>query len=250
VVSTANLAQLAADLLICTLNLERIGFLDDSLLIPAAGARDRPEGGDGGGISTSLELFGRSDLDVVIIQQRSPVLKSHKDAFVASLTSWIRESQFKSALFLTGLDLSDRRDAQMGTPTYHLFHSSSQPQSHPEFDLSQIPPYKPSPTPSSLSGDQSNTGSDANTRVYLPGAGLTSRFLSSLSDPTVSSTTPLVILQYVLEGDNRLDAHLLARRVLQVLRLSKRDEMEIREPVSWKGLFGEAVVGTGESIFG
>src|ERR1700742_2804327 len=83
VVSTANLAQLAADLLICTLNLERIGFLDDAYLIPAVGARDQSQdgfGGSRGGISTSLEckpfsserseyaealtqVFGRPDLD-------------------------------------------------------------------------------------------------------------------------------------------------------------------------------------------
>lgn len=62
IVSVANLGQLAADLLICSLGLERKGFLDDALLIPAVGARDLEENdGNGqagelrGGISTPLE---------------------------------------------------------------------------------------------------------------------------------------------------------------------------------------------------
>lgn len=56
-VSVANLAQLAADLLICTLGLERVGYLEDAYLVPAVGARDLPlDGGhNAGGISTPLE---------------------------------------------------------------------------------------------------------------------------------------------------------------------------------------------------
>jgi proteasome assembly chaperone 2 len=70
VVSTANLGQLAADLLICTLNLERIGFLDDAYLVPAVGALDRSQDAKReleGGISTSLECKHLSGCSSVLI---------------------------------------------------------------------------------------------------------------------------------------------------------------------------------------
>jgi proteasome assembly chaperone 2 len=87
-VSTANVGQLAADVLIASLRLERIGVFDPQYFIPVVGAREdgRP------GITTPYEcksdlallfheeiyvwkVYGRSDLPLVMVQQRSPVLK-------------------------------------------------------------------------------------------------------------------------------------------------------------------------------
>lgn len=49
-VSVGNVAQLAADLFISTLELNQIGIFDSRDLVPAVGARD-----DGPGVSTPLE---------------------------------------------------------------------------------------------------------------------------------------------------------------------------------------------------
>jgi PAC2 family len=51
VISKGNVGQLACDLLIASLSLERIGFLDSSALVPVIGSRE-----DGvKGVSTPLE---------------------------------------------------------------------------------------------------------------------------------------------------------------------------------------------------
>lgn len=88
-VSTANLPQLAADILIASLSLQLVGIFDPQYFIPAVGARD--DGQEG--ITTPFEcswistaymsetklsnniVFGRDDLNVAVIQQRSPALK-------------------------------------------------------------------------------------------------------------------------------------------------------------------------------
>lgn len=95
VVSTANIAQLAVDLLIASLSLRVIGVFDSRDLVPVVGGRE----GEEEGISTPLEcefsnsqshlynsrslrglrhhpltVFGSEGCDVVVIQQRSPVL--------------------------------------------------------------------------------------------------------------------------------------------------------------------------------
>lgn len=50
----------------------------------------------------------------------------------------------------------------------------------------------------------------------------------------------VALVQYVLEGDNRGDAHLMASVLTKVLGLeSKKTESGWKEPSSWKqGLFG------------
>lgn len=85
VVSVANVAQLAADLLIASLSLHRVGIFDPRSLVPVVGARED----DLPGVTTPLELFGRDDIDVAVIQQRSPALKVIKP----SLT-WISDTFF------------------------------------------------------------------------------------------------------------------------------------------------------------
>jgi proteasome assembly chaperone 2 len=92
VISTANLSQLAADLLIASLQLERIGVFDPKNLVPIVGARESGEEG----ITVPLEsmnhvllsntficsnfviyatVYGRDDMNICVIQQRSPALK-------------------------------------------------------------------------------------------------------------------------------------------------------------------------------
>ncbi|KAH0827853.1 hypothetical protein J3R83DRAFT_3479 [Lanmaoa asiatica] len=89
VVSVGNVAQLAADLLIASLKLDRVGVFDPKYLVPVVGARE-----DGTpGLTTPIErespsmqpletsgqcirtVFGEANSKIAVIQQRSPVLK-------------------------------------------------------------------------------------------------------------------------------------------------------------------------------
>lgn len=86
---------------------------------------------------------------------------------------------------------------------------------------------------------------------FLPSAGLTRRLLSSLQSTKVPHGCLTV---WCVEGDNREDAYALTARVLDILELRKlfrlpttlgldvqltpSDPSHIREPRSWKGLFG------------
>jgi len=115
-VSTANVSQLAIDLLIASLSLRRVGTFDPVDLVPVVGAREDGEEG----VMTPLELFGLEDIDILVVHQRSPVLRSRKAEFIDSLLTFITESEFAAVLFLSGIDLSNRTDAQMPTPDYHI----------------------------------------------------------------------------------------------------------------------------------
>lgn len=117
VVSTANIAQLAADLLIASFSLRVIGVFDSRDLVPVVGGREDGEEG----ISTPLEcelrnsfsrishsvnqrsltVFGSEGCDIVVVQQRSPVLVVHtlqssRAQAVTPLTRILSESRRES----------------------------------------------------------------------------------------------------------------------------------------------------------
>jgi len=183
------------------------------------------------GITTPLELYGHSSIDFVVVQQRSPVLKSRKQDFIESLLEFIKVSNFGAALFLSGVDLSNRTDAQMLTPTYQL-----RPTSGPSLASTALESLMslPIPTYTSPVQQQPQEGAKRSAISFIPGGGLTRRILSSFPAGWTIPTASL--LQFVLEGDNQADAGLLASVVVKVVG---KDITQWRQPGSWRdGLFG------------
>jgi len=227
VVSTANVAQLAVDLIIASFFLQRVAILDSSFCVPVVGARE-----DGHkGITTPLELYGHPNIEFVVVQQRSPVLKSRKQEFIGTLLDFIKVSKFSAALFLSGVDLSNRTDAQMLTPTYQL-----RPTNGPSLVSSALESLTSLliPTYTSPVQQQPQRGAESPIISFIPGGGLTRRILSSF--PPGWKTPTASLLQFVLEGDNRVDARLLASVVVKVVN---KGITQWRQPGSWRdGLFG------------
>ncbi|KAF5380593.1 hypothetical protein D9615_004615 [Tricholomella constricta] len=227
VVSTANVSQLAADLLIASFSLRRLAMFNPEFLVPVVGAREDGEEG----ITTPLELYGAPNSDLLVIQQRSPVLKSKKQDFVTGLLGFIQTSGVASVLFLSGVDLSNRTDSQMFTATYQMQPRNSPSLAGTPLDAlssSSISTYT-SPVPQSVHGSTEDGGVP-----FIPGGGLTRRLMGSL--PEGWSIPTALLLQFVLEGDNRADARLFAAAVAKIVG---HDLSQWRQPSSWKaGLFG------------
>ncbi|KAF9227366.1 hypothetical protein BS17DRAFT_806520 [Gyrodon lividus] len=229
IVSVANVAQLAADLFIASLKLDRVGVFDPKYVVPVVGGRE-----DGAaGVTTPIELFGKDRSNIAIIQQRSPVLKSFKQDFTNDLLEFIRNSGVSAVIFMGGVDMSDRTDAQMLTSTTYICPSVSPPLAEgalaPLTHL-PVPPYF-SPVPQVLHAE-----SNLSRVPFIPGGGLSRRILSSVPDSWQIPT--VCLLQYVMEGDNRSDAQMLAMMVAKALG-SKVSIPNWIQPTSWgHGLFG------------
>ncbi|KIM69806.1 hypothetical protein SCLCIDRAFT_13164 [Scleroderma citrinum Foug A] len=227
IVSVANVGQLAADLFISTLGLRRVGVFDPRHLVPVVGASE-----DGGSdLTLPLELFGSNSSNIAVVQQRSPVLKIFKQDFADALLEFISTSCPSAVIFLAGVDMSNRTDSQMLTPTTYIRPLSSPAlTSTPLTSLSAlpIPPYS-SPVPQFVHPDQDLSGDP-----FIPGGGLTRRILSSIPDSWKIPT--VCLLQYVMEGDNRSDAHLLAAVAAKILNANVTSWIQ---PTTWgHGLFG------------
>ncbi|PVF98952.1 hypothetical protein CPB86DRAFT_757524 [Serendipita vermifera] len=245
-ISKGNVPQLACDLLIASLGLKQTGFLDAKYLVPVVGGR---EGGEKG-ISTPLEVFSSDTSGVVVVQQRSPVLKVFKEEFVQALLKWIQDSNFKTVVMLAGVDTTNRSDAQMHTPSYYYIprNSASPPKElMTALEAVQLQQFTSPPVPSYLQSDDlssySNTKDSSSDIPFIPGGGLTRRVLNTLGE---SWKIPFVVLlQFVFEGDNRGDAGMMVALINRLLDLKLE---RIKEPGSWKrGLFGSNHDG---SLFG
>ncbi|KIK91815.1 hypothetical protein PAXRUDRAFT_830513 [Paxillus rubicundulus Ve08.2h10] len=227
VVSVANVAQLAVDLFIASLKLDRVGVFDPKYVVPVVGAREDVATG----ITTPMELFGKDDSNIAVIQQHSPVLKCFKQDFTDDLLEFIRNSGVSAVIFMGGVDMSNRTDAQMLTPTTYILPSASPPLAEgplaPLADL-PVPPYF-SPMPQGLQNNSLHV-------PFIPGGGLSRRILSSI--PGSWKIPAVCLLQYVIEADNRSDAQALA----VVVARSLGNEVSVpnwTQPTSWShGLFG------------
>ncbi|KAL0956350.1 hypothetical protein HGRIS_002500 [Hohenbuehelia grisea] len=227
VVSCANVGQLAVDLLISSLELRVVGVFNARYFIPVVGRREDSEEG----ITTPFELYGRDGVDIVVIQQRSPALK--KLAFIEALLDFVRSSGFAAALFLAGVDLSNRTDSQMMMPTYYVHPPNAPPLANsPLSSLSQLPLQ----TYTSPVFQHPHGVPDDAPIPFIPGGGLTRRILSSL--PSGWPIPTAALLHFVFEGDNRADAQLLAAVASKVAKLDGQIQ-QWKQPTSWKqGLFG------------
>jgi len=216
IVSVGNVAQLASDLIIASLSLSRVDILDPSCLIPVAGPRE-----DGKrGVTTPIEVYGNAGGKLFVIQQRSPAVSAMKDRFTSQLGAFIKAAGFANVLLLTGVDVMARQDRHMSSPLYHFAATARSTPFEDRLTLT-TPAYLKSPTP---------------TLPPVPGSGLARRLLDVLNKEDLEGTAVGVLLQFVMEGDNRGDAKFLAEFATKVADVAVT---EWKEPPSWRiGLFG------------
>ena len=186
---------------------------------------------------------------IYLLLTRFSPTQPRKQAFIDSLFQFVREYRLSAVLILSGVDMSNRTDAQMmwvdpcdpclvisyalpRTPTYFI-----RPPNSSSWENSPLSPISQLPIPEYTSPVSQHPGVAPQTEgpiPFIPGGGLTRRILSNL--PTDWNIPTAALLQFVLEGDNRSDASLMASVTAKVLSL---EVPEWKEPSSWQqGLFG------------
>ncbi|QRV82718.1 proteasome assembly chaperone 2 [Ceratobasidium sp. AG-Ba] len=217
VISAGNVSQLSADLLIHTLELQRVGVCDPTYHVPVLGSLD---GLVDAGVTVPMELFGSPKDNIYVLQQRSPVLKDYKEEFVQKLMDMIQSSAFGNVLYLVGSDLSTRTDAQMSSVYYHALSKDTTKgniSATPLGSIVDLPAFA--------------GGVDAQDAI-IPGAGLARRLLSAPG----SNPPRAALVQFVAEGDNIPDAHAMAAMVAKVLKIETQGW---KQPPSWNfGMYG------------
>ncbi|XP_058214066.1 uncharacterized protein LOC131325687 [Rhododendron vialii] len=123
--SIGNVGQLAVDLLVSSTGAERIGYLDDPNLLPCVG-NDAYLPSPQGDLALPLEAYDSTSNSLILIQQRSPVVKGMMIEFAKNVADFAAASGKKHIVLLSSLDFGRWQtiDMSSGLQIYYLSSAS------------------------------------------------------------------------------------------------------------------------------
>ncbi|CAG5129469.1 unnamed protein product [Candidula unifasciata] len=239
-VSVGNVGQLAADLIISTLHLERVGYVLHPSLLPVIGSNPYADDDDSASykLTTSCEVFESVVSKIVVIQQRAPVIKK---IYADWLSDWIKSQHFRQVVVLTSSFAQDRLDHQISGSPFRILLSPVLEEQEGEFFKTKLEWVKLEPRQPNPAFTQIQSPADSlpgNGYLHMPGSGIAKLVFDNCQELPV-----LVLLMFVSEGDNALDAVAVADQINKWLSLlPNQDPCDTEEPqghlkrrpVTWK----------------
>ncbi|KAG0040863.1 Proteasome assembly chaperone 2 [Podila clonocystis] len=268
-VSIGNVPQLATDLLLAALKLDRVGCIEDENVVPVLGPADRPLEptststssssplSQSSGLSLAVEVFQSKDGKWTLIQQRSPTVAHRSGHYVENLVQFIKDSQFDQVVLLASADGARRTDNQLrsGHPVRYIGSPALNPELRTLVENQlQIQPLERIPATE-----------EEELREQQQASILAERVQDIQLEQTLSSTTPTTLLEpvpripsggiarrlhalcqqkeisiltlvaFAMEGDNAEDAIFLANVLNAVLKVYTPSEEQIqRGEGGWK----------------
>ncbi|KAI4497269.1 hypothetical protein M0802_007753 [Mischocyttarus mexicanus] len=226
-VAVGNVAQLTIDLLIASLNLQRIGQINTSAFIPIVGLDPYVETSEH--LSTTVDLYAGLENKILVIQIRSPFVKSLNN-FYHSLLQFIIGNKISKVIILTSSYAYEKPDVQSNFTELRYIASPSilTADNKQIFDDSKWLQYESKDI--SYSSDQPI--------AHIRGGG----FASNLFHFLLNNDVPCIILfKFCSEGDNIPDALNLLNYLnqwIKLLKMNSSGSLDVKYPPSWKYLFG------------
>lgn len=246
-VSVGNVGQLAADLLISTMWLDKCGFIYHDSILPLVGNDPfaHPEA-DVCKVVTACEVY-ESKLDqLVVVQQRAPFVKGKMPSFRRWLISWIKENKFEKVVILSSMHAHERLDVQLQGSQFRYVATSDIEDKHKERFCHEALQWKPLEQRPCVT--ESGRTEDS---LYLPGGGIARTLFDECSKESIPA---VVLLVFCAEGDNAQDAVKLAYNLnlwLDLIDFKPKYDLDGKTiikpastwkiPSSWRLLFGTAV---------
>ncbi|KAJ2779942.1 hypothetical protein H4R18_003722 [Coemansia javaensis] len=223
-VAVGNVAQLAADLLINTLEARRIGLFDSASVLAVSGASGFDHGA-AGQRAAPVEVYQTADARWTLVQQRAPPLPGRHGAFARELLAFIQAARFARVVLLASSDAALRPDAlihgaQIRSLTVNWPGDGELAARLRALALDPLRAPRGAQDPEPLK--------------QLHAAGVAKRLLA-LCGPAGVPVVALVAL--ASEGDNVPDAVRLANAANALLEIAPAD-VRWRPPRSWQWLAG------------
>lgn len=247
--SVGNVAQLTADLLISTLTLHRVGYIQHPSIIPVVGGDPfaHPEATNCK-LVTCCEVYASEEHKIVIIQQRSPFVQGKRGLYRKWLAEWIKLQQFNRVVIATSSSAEERLDRQIQGPQFRFVASPKIEEQFGDmfrnfYHWEELEKRVSFPAPSSIDMPEKE-----GRELYIPGGGIA----KSLYEDLCNDVPVAICLMFCAEGDNIAEAIELANRLNRWLGLilfhsrsiGGADEEAVvkytqwKIPVSWKLFFG------------
>lgn len=221
-VSVGNIGQLAIDLLISSLQLEKIGTVWSTALIPIIGTD--PYNTNSDLLSTACELYTSPGGNFVVLQIRSGIDKKYAKVFLSNLCELIQEHKFREVILLTSCFAFEKHNIQ-SSPFRYIANEAMLSEHSDKFQsLGWV----------ALEKNANNSANDA--ALYtINGGGFALKLFQEL---TCRKIKTLLIMKYCSEGDNVPDSLDIVKYLDDYLRMFDNLNQQITFPPSWDLLFG------------
>uniref|UniRef100_H2Y8M4 Proteasome assembly chaperone 2 n=1 Tax=Ciona savignyi TaxID=51511 RepID=H2Y8M4_CIOSA len=217
-ISVGNVGQLACDLIISTLQLQKIGYFCPECFLPLVGSNPFSTANDQK-LSLTSEVFHSAEHNITVLQFRSPLVKGKRKEFCEKLTTWAKVEKFSQLIILSSCHAFERKDNEITGSPFRCLIS---------------PTFKNLPT-------QLNWGvfdKKENEELFIPGGGFTKDLYKVCCD---SELAVIVLLTYCSEGDNIPDAMLVLDQLNKWKEFCKNENTNWITPISLSHMFGNPV---------
>ncbi|KAK4309407.1 hypothetical protein Pmani_018983 [Petrolisthes manimaculis] len=219
-VSVGNVGQLAVDLLINNTSCRKIGLIHHPALLPLVGGD--PYSPSSKDVTTSADVHVASNLSLVFLQIRSPLIKGERLSLMKELCTWIKTVGIKEVVVLAACNAYERwsSDQLFGSQLRYLTSKL------PETQLEAL---------RNAGGMEleERTSENGTKHRFLSGAGFVKQFLDTCELPTTA------LFKFVDEGDNTIDAVALVNYLNAWKTFIKEKDPKWKFPFSWEKMFGE-----------
>ncbi|XP_043709964.1 proteasome assembly chaperone 2 [Telopea speciosissima] len=250
--SIGNVGQLAVDLLVSSMRADKIGYLDDPLVLPCVG-NDAYGPDPQGLLALPLEAYDSPSNALTLIQQRSPVVKGMMVEFAKNLANFAASTGKKHVIVLSSLDSGKRQKLDM-LSEMQIYYLSTANMDGTDNDCERIgwkklQEYNPVQRSwkylddlakgNSLLEDNLSIEDELGDEDYFPSL----PFAAIFSCCKAKGLKVTCILSYCSEGDNTPDSFQLAEAACKLLGLGT-DNFRGNEgggwviPLSWKTVYG------------
>jgi len=217
-VSVGNIGQLAIDVMIASLDVEKVAVIHHPALLQICGYDAFLD--EAKSLTSTAELYVCREHKLLLLQIRAPYAKGKRSEMVGWLSSFSRELVGEGRrVVLAGLSAAGRHDVQMTEDPFRFYGECKKGKEFPHPALELVPSVDEAP------------------RHYWNGSGITKCLVK---DSGIEAA-----LLYLDEGNNGEHAARFAVAVLEWLTDTACDAVKF--PPSWKFLFG---VETPQALYG
>ncbi|XP_002741628.1 proteasome assembly chaperone 2-like [Saccoglossus kowalevskii] len=243
-VSVGNIGQLSVDLLVTTLELVKVGYIHSECVLPVCGNdpfntdKKRTEGN----LATSTEVYFSAANNLVVVQQRAPLVKGKHADYCNGLIDWITSFQFDKVIMLTSSHAYERLDSQLQGSSFRYIATPKLEKIIGDQMKDELKWCRLENRDSTWCNEHKNETSKISSGVFIPGGGIAKRLYTQCCNKDISMA---VLLVFCSEGDNISDALSLTTYLNHWLKvIPTKDPSDVTSsrvwqiPKSWSLLFG------------
>nr|XP_056710517.1 proteasome assembly chaperone 2 [Euleptes europaea] len=237
-VSVGNVGQLAADLVISTLGMTKVGYFYTDCLVPMVGNNPYWTSEENATeLCTNAEVYAMPSKELVVLQIRSPFIKNKYRHFCRVFLSWVKSYGFTKVVLLSSSHAYQRNDHQLHTTSLRYLLSPAVQKT--VRDLMQKLNWRELEKVAAFP-----EVNDDEKVLHIPGGGITKLLFTESCSEGIQM---VVLLKFCSEGDNIPDALVLADYLNEWLQVTNQQSgssaksSKWKTPSSWKLLFGSGL---------